>query len=254
MSSSKGKDFTDVVAKILRQAQVPFSRETVVNGLPVDFAFQNPDGKLTIIETKAWNPTPSNRARAAQQAELFRQTTGAEDAMVVLEGIKRGQPSKGVVSVDELRDVIANRQEQRPFGKEHARIAKKVVKNQIFAAMPFAPEYDDVYFVAMAPAADSVAAVCKRIDQEKFAGDIVEEIERSIRAAKVVIADLSEAKSNVLYETGFAHALGKPTIHICSTSLDQLPFDVRNWNTIKYVKGQTHKLKDDLIIQLKEIL
>ncbi|OGO37528.1 MAG: hypothetical protein A2Z03_09030 [Chloroflexi bacterium RBG_16_56_8] len=123
----------------------------------------------------------------------------------------------------------------------------------IFAAMPFAPEYDDVYFVAMAPAAGSVNAVCKRVDQEDFTGDVVKEIQRLIHACDAVVVDLSEAKPNVLYEAGFAHALERPTVHICSTPMEQLPFDVRNWNTIKYSKGQTHKLKNELTKAFKQI-
>jgi nucleoside 2-deoxyribosyltransferase len=83
---------------------------------------------------------------------------------------------------------------------------------------------------------------------------VVERIKRLIKESSAVIADLSEAKSNVLYEVGYAHALKRPTIHICSTPLEQLPFDVRNWNTITYVKGQTHKLKTDLARRLKAIL
>ena len=63
----------------------------------------------------------------------------------------------------------------------------------------------------------------------EFAGDIVDEIRRLIEASIAVIIDLSEAKPNVLYEAGYVHALGKPTVHICSTPMSGLPFDVRNW-------------------------
>ncbi len=116
----------------------------------------------------------------------------------------------------------------RPRTGKKGALRRVRAPRRVFAAMPFSPEYDDAYFVAMVPAAESVRAVCSRVDQEEFEGDVVERIESDIRDSDAVIADLSEAKPNVLYETGFAHALGRPTIHISSTSLNDLPFDVRN--------------------------
>jgi nucleoside 2-deoxyribosyltransferase len=82
----------------------------------------------------------------------------------------------------------------------------------------------------------------------------VEEIHRLIRKSTVVIVDLSESKPNVLYEAGFAHALKKPCIHICSTPMDKLPFDVAQWKTTPYQSGQTHKLRKDLTQRLKAIV
>jgi nucleoside 2-deoxyribosyltransferase len=120
--------------------------------------------------------------------------------------------------------------------------------------MPFASEYDDVFFVAMTHAARSVNAACERIDKEDFVGDIVGEILRRVRGSAAVIADLSESRPNVLYEVGYAHALGIPTVHICSTPLEQLPFDVSHWNTIKYAKGQTVRLKAGLTRRLRTVL
>jgi len=120
--------------------------------------------------------------------------------------------------------------------------------------MPFAPQYNDAYFTGMVPAARSVGAVCIRVDQEKFQGDIVGEIRKLLQESNVVIADLSEPNPNVFFETGFAHALKLPVIHISSAPLDQLPFDVRNLNTIKYAQGQTYLLKKPLAQRLKAIL
>jgi hypothetical protein len=89
--------------------------------------------------------------------------------------------------------------------------------------MPFSKAFDDVYFVAMAPAADSVGAACIRVDKEEFEGDIVQRIKQNIRDSIAVIVDLSGAESNVLYEVGLSHRIGKPTIHISSWSLKELP-------------------------------
>jgi nucleoside 2-deoxyribosyltransferase len=92
------------------------------------------------------------------------------------------------------------------------------------------------------------------VDRKEFSGDIVEEIKRLIRGSAAVIVDLSEVKPNVLYEAGYAHALRKPVVHICSTPLSKLPFDVRNWNTIAYRRGQTALLREPLARRLKAVM
>jgi nucleoside 2-deoxyribosyltransferase len=79
-------------------------------------------------------------------------------------------------------------------------------------------------------------------------------IRELIRESDAVIVDLSEAKPNVLYEIGYAHGLSKPCVHVCSTPLSGLPFDVRNWNTIEYTRGQTTKLRAPLAKRLEAVL
>lgn len=239
------------IAEVLESANIPFEAEVAVGGLRPDFLVTLADGPSIVVEAKRWKPTPENRARAIQQAQLYKKATGATHALVVLEGLKRGEPAKGLVSETELLDVINTISEQK--GKGQPAVATTTQK-VIFAAMPFSGEYDDVYLVAMAYAAEAVSATVKRVDYEDYQGDVVEEIKQLIRRCIAVIADLSEAKPNVLYETGFAHALQRPTVHICSTPLEQLPFDVRNWNTMKYSKGQTHRLKEPLAKSLKAIV
>lgn len=125
---------------------------------------------------------------------------------------------------------------------------------RLFAAMPFSPDYDDAFLVGMAGAAKAANAVCERVDHESFSGDVVAEIKKMIRRSAAVIVDLSDNRPNVLYEAGYAEALSIPTIQICSTPLDQLPFDVRNSRTHPYRKGQTHKLARDLARLLKNVL
>ncbi len=260
------RKFEELLAKDLHAAGIPFKQEVVLGGLQPDFLIQAPDGRKIVLEAKTWNPHGSNRRRAIEWARLYKKATGADRAFIVLEGLKRkhSRPSKGLVSEKDVVDVLSAELEKKvsdeetppvpPPTKGKPRSAKRQATRMVFAAMPFSPEYDDVYFVAMAPAAQSVNAACKRVDREEFQGDIVVQIEELIASSQAVIADLSESRANVLYETGFAHALKLPIIHICSTPLDELPFDVRNWNTISYVKGRTHKLQGDLARRLKGVL
>jgi hypothetical protein len=106
----------------------------------------------------------------------------------------------------------------------------------------------------MSGAAVSVGATCIRIDKEYFQGEIVQKLKQDIKDSIVMIADISGANPNVLYEVGFSHGIGKPTKHICSTPLKNLPFDVKTSKTISYKKGQTHALKGKLAKELKELL
>lgn len=120
--------------------------------------------------------------------------------------------------------------------------------------MPFDSKYDDVFFVAIAPAAKAVGANARRVDREEFTGDIVSKIRALIGESAAVVIDLSEARPNVLYEAGYAHALGKPAVHICMSPLKELPFDVSHWNTLMYAAGQTHVLKQGLTKRLREVM
>jgi nucleoside 2-deoxyribosyltransferase len=54
-----------------------------------------------------------------------------------------------------------------------------------------------------------------------------------------------------MYEIGYAVGRGKPVIHICSTPLGKLPFDVAQINTIAYTRGRTHRLGELLASRIK---
>jgi hypothetical protein len=124
----------------------------------------------------------------------------------------------------------------------------------IFAAMPFDVAFDDVYFVAMRKAASAVGATCVRVDHLLHGGDAVEETQREIRTSVAVVADVSTAAPDVLYELGYAHAIGKPSVQICSTPFAELPFSIRNRDTLLYTPGRTHLLARDLAGYLTVLL
>jgi hypothetical protein len=244
------KNFEKRISSALDRAGFRVYANPEIGGLRPDFLVRDPDGRTYVIELKAWSPTLRNKMWAIQQAERYREAIGADRAFVLIEGLKRSVPSEGLIAEHDLIDFLS----RKPGGHIHPR--KKIELPQskqrtIFAAMPFDPEFDDVFFVAMAEAAKSVRAVAIREDKVEFLGDIVDHIKNDIRGSSAVIADLSQSRADVLYEVGFAHALNKQTIHICSTPLDELPFDVRNVNTTKYVKGQTHRLRGALENRLK---
>ncbi len=246
--------FEEAIAKQLTKAGFKFEREPAIGGLRPDFLVKGPHGELVLVEAKAWDPRRGNTARALEQARHYQAVTGVDRAFLVLPELRKNFESKGVVSAGTLLSSLealfeeAGSRRRRPVPRKQPR------GRAVFAAMPFEREYDDTYLVAMSYAAEQANTACKRVDRTEFSGDIVAEIKRLIDESIAVIVDLSEAKPNVLYEAGYSHALEKPTLHICSTPLSELPFDVRNWNTLEYTRGQTAKLRDPLARRLRSVL
>jgi hypothetical protein len=265
MRTVTGKDFEQQIAEQLRKADIPFKMNVPIGGLQIDFLISTPKGRSIVIEAVS-APTMfgETQRRVINRVAYYKQATGADNAYIVLKDLKASSPQSGLLCQDDVVGVVSAEIQKDSVGQDKAHLnawrmkqSKGTVKQSqglIFAAMPFSPDYDDTFYAAMVPAAKKVGAICTRVDQEKFIGDIVGEIGRLIRASRVVIADLSEANPNVYFEAGFAHALSLPVIHICSAVLHDLPFDVRNVKTIRYSKGQTHKLVGPLAQILKSIL
>lgn len=260
------------VARSLERAGLRYQRQPAVAGLRPDFLVYGPMGQTMVVEAKSWPAGGSSIARARKQAEYYKQLTRADHVLLLLDGLDEAHTEASIASEDTLLKRIAEAfsgPAARSLIASSAKAAKVLLRERgssalpgaaprakdnkpvVFAAMPFDRRYDDTYFVAMVHAAKRVGAVCERVDQSNFTRDIVDEIKRLIRSSAAVIVDLSESKPNVLYEAGYAHALEKPVVHICSTSLDRLPFDVRNWNALRYEVGSTSTLRSPLTRRLR---
>lgn len=245
------KSIEDIIAERLRAAGLKFATKKAIGGLAPDFIVQAPDGRQFIVEIRHWD-FPGLTSEASRQAQFYQEAGNVDGAFVVIPDLRRNLPAKGVVSAEGLVPAL-QAELQNKKARAHP-FPTSEVERLIFAAMPFAPQYEDVFFVAMSYAAEQVGAVCERVDRREFQGNVVEEIHRLIRKSVAVIIDLSESRPNVLYEAGYAHALKKPCVHICSTPVERLPFDVAQWKTTPYQPGQTHKLKTELTRRLKAIL
>jgi hypothetical protein len=103
----------------------------------------------------------------------------------------------------------------------------------VFVLMPFSRDFDDVYQLGIRPACDNVGAYAERVDEQIFQGSILQRIYNQIAKADLVVADMSHRNANVFYETGYAHALGKPTI-LLTQAADDIPFDLKHYPHIVY--------------------
>ena len=265
MTKPSVKDFEQSIADKLHQAGIPFVKDAAVGGLRSDFLITTPKKRSIVIETVHTEPTwGESSGKLMNRLNYYKEATGAHKVLFVSRGLVPSRPQKGLVTEKDLIEVLnkeigqdvqgESTEAMRSWRRSESLRSQKPPRGTIFAAMPFSAQYEDTFFGAMVPAAKGVGAVCIRVDQEKFQGDVVVEIRRLLQESNVVIADLSEPNPNVFFEAGFAHALKLPVIHISSAPRDQLPFDVRNLNTIKYAKGQTYQLKKPLSERLKTIL
>jgi hypothetical protein len=109
-----------------------------------------------------------------------------------------------------------------------------------FVIMPFAPEFDDVYAAIKSSVESAVPAEnrrCFRLDEARPAGRITDRLLDELRSATLCVADLSGTKPNVMWEVGFAMALGKPTV-IITQDIASLPFDLKDMQSIGYDRNR----------------
>lgn len=110
--------------------------------------------------------------------------------------------------------------------------------------------WEDVFEVACAEL--NLRAV--RADKISESGEITDQIFTFLRDADVVIADVSGANPNVMYELGLRHTLNRPTVIV--GEYDRLPFDVNTIRTIQFrrTEGGLISLRDSLIAALQSAL
>ena len=233
-----------------------FEFQPTLGGIRPDLLVHGPNGQTVAADIKWWRESGEVGSvnRAANHAAHLQRLTDADHAFVLLPGVRRNYRGKGVLAPDSFVEVLGDLFEDAPDSDPGPLAVRTAEARKIFAAMPFAPKYDDTYLVAMTEAALAQEAVCIRTDRYEFEGDIVEELKGQIHTSLAVFADLSELRPNVMFELGYAHGLEKIIIPISSTPLDLLPFDVRNWNVIEYAIGQTTALKGKLTKRLRSAL
>jgi hypothetical protein len=93
-----------------------------------------------------------------------------------------------------------------------------------------------VFEEVIAPACTAFGLEAVRADMISRSGEIPEQIFRQLRDCPVVIADLTGANPNVMYELGLRHTTGRVTIQIGEKG--RLPFDVAAIRTIVFKRTE----------------
>ncbi len=116
----------------------------------------------------------------------------------------------------------------------------------VFVLMPFDKKFDDIYKLGIKGACQEAGAYCERVDEQLFTESILDHIYNQISKADIVVADMTGRNPNVFYETGYAHAMGKPVI-LLTQNVDDIPFDMKHYphiiygNSISGLKGELEK-------------
>jgi len=125
-----------------------------------------------------------------------------------------------------------------------------------FVVMPFKevfnPIFDAVRDAAYSSIPDS-AFECYWLKDIHAAGRITDDIIKGLTESSFCIADVSENNPNVMWETGYAMALGKPTILI-GQDIESLPFDLISHRVISYSPDNLEELGPKLIKAIQDTL
>jgi hypothetical protein len=106
-------------------------------------------------------------------------------------------------------------------------------KKFLFAIMPFAPDFEDVWKGGIKRAAAGTGLVPIRIDMLTHTSEITDDIVQAIQLSELVVVDVTRNNPNVMFEFGFALASKKPHV-VISQSTEFLTFDIKNLRTVVY--------------------
>ncbi len=248
------KEVLEVISNLLESKGIEHGVEVTVGNSRLDAYFITPIGNSVAVEIKQWEPTINNQQRAKKLAKTIQTTAGTSEAFIVFPSHFNSDINSSVVSISNLAQKIDYiLQEKTTITPSKPLKIKNEQENFIFAAMPFSPEFDDTFEIAIQGAATENNLYAIRVDRENFAEDVVSNIKNQIKNSIGCIADLSGSRPNVLFELGCALALNKKDIQICSTDIKNLPFDVRNNPTMQYSIGRTNFLKNILSKKIKNV-
>lgn len=132
---------------------------------------------------------------------------------------------------------------------------KKVNKASCFVLMPFNPKFKEVYhLIKETLQSKELNIICNRAD-DFHEPHIIETILKQIQKSEFIIADLTDANSNVFYELGLAHCV-KPMekVIVLTQNMDFVPFDLRQFRCIVYEQtiSGSKALKKKLLETFKE--
>lgn len=119
-----------------------------------------------------------------------------------------------------------------------------MVQPSVLVLMPFARDFDDLYRNGIRAACEAAGARCRRLDEDIYQGSILQRILSEITKADLIVAEMTGRNANVLYEVGYAHALGKRVVLLTARDED-IPFDLKHFLHIIH-GGDIDRLRAEL--------
>lgn len=85
---------------------------------------------------------------------------------------------------------------------------------------------------------------------------IIQDIFELILVSRIVVADFSSQNTNVFYEAGIAHTLGKEVVPLAQSVRNDVPFDLQSHRVIEYLNNEQglEQMSKTLTPRLRTIL
>ena len=106
-------------------------------------------------------------------------------------------------------------------------------KPLVFVVMSFDDKYYPIFALIQAIAGTRGVEAVRADEAKNVIRKIRPGIFSKIRDADLIIAEISSGSPNVLYEIGWAHAMGKLTLLLAEKDAD-IPFDINDYLVVKY--------------------
>ena len=238
----KGQAFEHEVAQLYRRMGATVQHNVVLAGNQVDVLVKErtPSGTLitAAVECKSHTrPVGVSFVNFfAALAHLYRQRGLINSAVLVSQSsftvqARQAAQEHGVELLEiadlraaaEARGSVAEVLETVPPESEADRHSS--LPKQVFVCMPFDETFNDAYIIGIRETAEKLGLSAIRADDIEYTGQVMPQIKAQIARADLVVADITGANPNVMYEIGYSHALGKRTVLICRRD-EHPPFDL----------------------------
>ena len=171
---------------------------------------------------------------------------------VQVQDVERGT---GALKLSELKDRIQHSNSVTYFGSPdelRIRITNELARQlvttsrpkKVLMLIPFESSYDQLRN-HLRKLLENQGFDVARFDNVKSGATWANAVADAIGAADLIIADVSHANANVMYELGYAHALKKPTILLADAAESslRLPSDLQGFQILVYDSGQHSDLE-----------
>jgi hypothetical protein len=139
-----------------------------------------------------------------------------------------------IKEVDLFKVLLKHGAGQRPKPKVF-QLPDQIDDDLVSVMMPFDAAFNDVY-ETLKDAAHEIGMRCQRADDIWETDTVIQDVANLIGRARVVVCDLTGRNSNVFYETGIAHTLGRDVVLITQSAGD-VPFDVGHIRYLRYLNN-----------------
>jgi len=154
-------------------------------------------------------------------------------------------PSSGDFDTQQFLTIVtkaaeeAQRKRQEPF---------------VFTLMPFTADFFEIHRELKEAIEETFALTCKKADDFFEPRRLMDDIERCIKTAELVIADLTSRNPNVFYEVGMCHGLGRTAL-LLTQKIEDVPPDLQDVRHIMYENSLLgiEKLQIELLKAISEL-